>query len=140
MNDTLNVQVGVTKTIAAIDVFVDLEFDRLPSASVRGNSRLHHIPKSLATKAEKEFGVLVGMQVITKNPGLNYPLEALEVKIVAQSVKAIDGDNLLIGYKPFIDGLTAAGLIQDDASIKAWSIELLTGEPHTKIRIHGRED
>lgn len=134
MTDTMNIEVDAT---CITEILLDLNFDRLPSASVRGNSRLHHIPKALATKAELEFGVLVGMQVIAKAPKIQFPMVATGIVIVAHSIRPIDGDNLLIGYKPFVDGLVRAGVLKDDAFIKSWSIELLKGKPHTDMKIRG---
>ena len=74
MTDTMNIEVDAT---CITEILLDLNFDRLPSASVRGNSRLHHIPKALATKAELEFGVLVGMQAIAKAPKIKFPRVAI---------------------------------------------------------------
>lgn len=136
VTDTMNIKLDAHRVNG---VSLDLQFDRLPSASVRGNSRLHHIPKSLATKAEREFGVLIGMQLIAQQPSIKFPLIPSSIEIVAQSERSIDGDNLLIGYKPFIDGLVRSGVLEDDEPIKTWTIQLLTGNPNTKMKITGRE-
>lgn len=116
---------------------LNLAFNRIPPAGVRGNSRKHHMQKAIDVRAEREFGVLIGLQMLAKCPGHAFPLSPYAIEIVADTVRPIDGDNLMIGYKPFIDGLVEAGVIVDDRHIKRWSIEVAHGSfEMTQIKIH----
>jgi len=77
-------------------------------------------------------GVDMGVLFKRARPGEDFPIAGpLELYVEAWSPRHIDGDNLLIGYKGFLDGLgvgtwnnPGAGVIEDDRQIVSWTIRL----------------
>ena len=110
---------------------VRIEIAYLPPECLRGNSREHWGPKSGWTKLMRESGYWHGKEAI-QHHGLDEPIdELLALVIDAWTPNAIDYDNLLIGFKPFVDGLgvgtkrdPGAGLISDDRLIRRATIRM----------------
>ena len=135
--DDIDIKVGVRQ-----DTNIDIKVvcPGIPPKGLRGNSRLHYMAKSSIAKEQRELGAQAGLKAIAVNSGsmlfdISLPIRPQSISIIATCRRAIDGDNLLIGYKPFIDGLSDAGLITDDRHIKHWKIEIRAGEPQTEIHL-----
>ena len=97
----------------------------IPPSSLRGNSRGSHWKQSAEDKkVMRRSGYDHGIAWLAK-PGNARLIPPLHVEIVYRNPRAIDGDNLLIGYKSFIDGLIEAGVLIDDAPdvVVRWWIE-----------------
>ena len=80
----------------------------LPPASVRGNSRAHWTAKARDTKALRESGHLHGL---SKGADL---MPKASIQYAFRHWRSIDLDNLVIGMKPFCDGIIDSGLLPDD--------------------------
>ena len=52
---------------------------------------------------------------------------ALLIRARVKGGRRIDGDNLMIGFKAFIDGLSDSGAILDDVLISDWRIIIERG-------------
>ena len=91
------------------------DFDGLPPASVRGNSRVNWRTKARAVRALRETGAARGMAW----RGLNATLRPPYIMSVRFRMRRrVDLDNLAIGLKGLIDGLQEAGVITDDKEIR----------------------
>ena len=121
---------------------VAFDLNWIPQAELRGNSRVSWQERSSL------FAEIVGLGVIEArhymnftSQGVEWPMEGpLQIHIVASNPRAIDGDNLLYGYKAFIDGLAQAGLIKDDREITRWAIEVKKGQPNTELVLSKRPE
>ena len=89
---------------------VVIELGNIPPAEIRGNSRAHRNKKSKAVKDWRKSGYWHGL------------IELLEWRVVPRVSlqfafhhwRKVDLDNLLIGMKPWIDGMVDAEVVQDD--------------------------
>ena len=109
----------------------------------RGNARLHWAPKARHVADMRETGVDEGVLYKRARPGEDFPiLGPLLLEVEAWTPTHVDGDNLLIGYKGFLDGLgegtrvhPGAGVIHDDRQIIDWRIRMRRGNPRTLITL-----
>ena len=81
----------------------------LPDASLRGNSRAHHMVKYKATKKMRDDAMFLGL-----HEGLEHTYAKARVTYQFYHTRKIDLDNLAIGLKPFVDGLVDSKVIPDD--------------------------
>ena len=73
---------------------------------VRGNSRAHWAVKARETAEMVDRGVEYGLVAKQDHTEYEYPLKGpLAIEITAWNTKRIDHENVLIGYKGFLDGL-----------------------------------
>ena len=108
------------------------ELPWVPPAEVRGNIRLGWAQKARHVDILRTAGVDEGVLYRRAHPDEEFPIPGpLELRVEAWAPRHIDGDNLLIGYKGFLDGLGAgtwknpgAAVIGDDHQIVSWSIRL----------------
>lgn len=97
-----------------------VEVGWIPVAAVRGNSRANRYEKARWVREYRESGFVYGGEWLRKG---NAPLRSpYTLAIRAYTERSVDGDNLLIGYKAFIDGLADSGAIADDREIAEWRI------------------
>ena len=110
---------------------VVIETDWIPPASLRGNALASHRTRRYSDKkALRESGLAHGLEFRQSNPDVGCPLTGrLRLTIDARVSRRIDGDNLLVSYKPLIDGLCDADIIRDDADIWEWTIRVDVGTP-----------
>ena len=102
------------------------EFDFLPPASVRGNSRAGWRAKAAAVRSLRESGFARGLEWRATDATLAPPYR-LTVRF--RVGRSIDWDNLAIGVKPVIDGLEDAGVIADDREIREARVSVERGAP-----------
>ena len=100
--------------------------DYIPPAQARGNARGHWSKRATAIADLRESGFVHGLEYL--NAGGSPIDPPYSVRIAATVRRRIDIDNLLIGYKPFIDGLQDARVIRDDVDILRLSIETERGK------------
>lgn len=112
---------------------VSISIDWIPPAKLRGNHSGHWRSKQQDKKAARDLGYALGLEFKHKYPIHQKVINDYSVSITAATPRPIDGDNLMIGYKPLIDGLVHSGVIPDDKHIKHWSITLEKGEPHSRL-------
>ena len=119
---------------------VVFELDWIPPPELRGNSRSSWREKHQHFSAVVDLGIVEGRHYINSTAaGVQWPMEGpLEIHIAATNPRAIDGDNLLYGYKALIDGLVKAGIIRDDREITRWTIEVHKGKPNTELVLSTR--
>jgi hypothetical protein len=55
------------------------------------------------------------IHLLTRGKAPEAPLENFKLSITRHGAKALDYDNLISSFKPFIDGLKLAGIIKDDS-------------------------
>ena len=89
------------------EIAVRIELPWIPREELRGNSRAHFQVKARYASELQERGIEYGLAVKTWiSPLLDYPIMGpLALDITAWNKRRIDYDNLLIGYKSFLDGL-----------------------------------
>ena len=127
---------------------IALVTDWVPEPELRGNSRAHMYAKAGHAAELNDLGWFYGMELKQQQPYLQTPLRGiLEIEIWCWTKRDIvDGDNMQIGYKHFIDGLQewrrnrgvklpGAHLITNDSQIKHWHIHMLKGAPASIIEI-----
>lgn len=132
-----------------------ITIDAIPPASLRGNSRASWRAKAIEADNWGDIGLALGNQLVTANPPRTFPITGdLEIEIVATNPRLVDGDNMLIAYKPFIDALqrvrkrtsrkgipiAGAGVIVDDNQIRRWIIETGKGVERSVITIREKGD
>ena len=126
---------------------VKIDLPWIPHEDLRGNSRAHYQKKARAASEMNLRGVEYGLVAKEEHPEVEFPLTGkLAVFLEVVTTKPIDGDNLMIGFKPFIDGLqveqsdgsVGAGVIVNDAQIVHWSINLAQGTPRSSILLVSR--
>lgn len=93
----------------------------VPPAAIRGNSRAHWRKRAAEVRIARQIGQQKGNLLLANNNKLSGEI-GLRLEVFHKSI--IDLDNLLIGYKPIIDGFVDSGLIDDDRNIKKMSIKL----------------
>ena len=98
-----------------------LELFWIPPAILRGNSRGHWRARAAATRDARRIGRVNSRRLQLQGYRIEGPIQ---VKIESFYKNKIDLDNLLIGYKPIIDGIADTGIIDDDRNIKEISIKL----------------
>ena len=124
----------------------------IPPADVRGNNRHDWRVRTRAVGQVRLYGFQIGKAYQNQTGREDLPMMGLlQVKIDAYTPRDIDGDNLLIGYKGFFDGLgperqtegrvhPGAKLIADDRHIKRWAIEVHKGQERSVITIEQLEN
>ena len=106
---------------------IRVTYHGVPDPKLRGNKRGNWKGAEGLVKQDKNRGLLLGKDLLASG---YKPLRGLmEIQIDAVIPRDIDGDNLLIGYKPFIDGLVRSGIMPDDKFIKDWELHIATGRP-----------
>lgn len=100
---------------------ISVELPWIPGEILRGNSRAHWRSKSKAVREARAMGRREGWRLVSAGIRVLGPIG---LRVVVYHAKSIDLDNLLIGYKPIIDGLADSYLIDDDRNIKRMAIEL----------------
>jgi len=110
--------------------------DWLPPAGVRGNSRAHWRGKAKAARDLRESGYIRGWEWRSRGGRALVGELALLIRARVKGGKRIDGDNLLIGFKAFIDGLSDSGAIPDDVLISDWRILIERGADMDGADIH----
>ena len=121
---------------------IGLSVDWVPPPVLRGNYTGSWRARIQPRRAAVELGIALGREYRNTHPETNWPLDGpLALTVITHTPRAVDYDNLLIGYKPFIDGLQqflrdkseGAGLIIDDKQIKDARIVLATGPEYSEI-------
>ena len=111
-----------------------IDVDWIPPASLRGNALASHRTRRYSDKKLlRESGLAHGLE-LRQNADACFPLTGrLRLLIQATVKRRIDGDNLLVGYKPLVDGLADAGVIRDDADIWEWTIRVDVGREERTV-------
>lgn len=115
---------------------VRIDLDWIPPADVRGNALGAHRSARFASKARlRESGLAHGLEARERHPTDAWPMSGpLTIRFEVDCKRRIDGDNLLVGYKAFVDGLSDADVIRDDADIIEWQIRVRAGRtPCTRV-------
>lgn len=109
-----------------------IQTDWVPEPVLRGNSRVGWRGKAKPLRIARNVGYAEGLQWLSQNRNYESGLreQAIGLLIVADVNRRVDSDNLLIGYKPFIDGLADAQIIPDDRHIEQIAI---------RVRVNGIE-
>ena len=116
---------------------VSFALDWIPPAAARGNSRANWAAKARAVRELRESGQAHALGFLNEGGGPLEPPYALD--IAATLKRAVDGDNLLIGYKGFLDGLQDGGAIADDSNIADWRLRTAKGgEARSEVTISER--
>ena len=115
-------------------MFLELGF--IPPAAVRGNSRSARQAKAKTVRSLRRSGYDHAREWLANNAPLRPPYR---VEYHAYTKRRIDADNLLIGYKPILDGIADSGAITDDGFVRHMSIETHPGhkQERSTIRIYG---
>jgi len=93
-----------------------IELGHLPDPALSPNKRLHYMELYRAKDAAKtEAAALVLAQGRPDHP---YEQAHITITWVAQDKRRRDTDNLFASMKPYIDGLTAVGLLADDDAMR----------------------
>ena len=97
-----------------------MEVGAIPPASLRGNSRAHHMRKYRDGRDWKQSGHDHGLTDIPEMRDEEQGsaialLQKAKITFTFHHNRKIDIDNLVIGMKNWIDGLTESGLVQDDS-------------------------
>ena len=131
--------------MSAADIVIRIELPWIPPAELRGNSRAHFQVKARHASQLQERGIEYGIAAkLESGRLLDYPIMGpLALDITAWNRRRVDYDNLLIGYKSFLDGLQevvkrdewgevrGAGVIHDDSQIVEATIRSRIGAPRT---------
>ena len=130
------------------EIVIRIELPWIPPAELRGNSRAHFQVKARHASELQERGIEYGIAAKTDHPHLDYPITgSLSLEVTAWNKRQVDYDNLLIGYKSFLDGLQevvkrdkwgevpGAGLIHDDSQIVEAAIRVRIGAPRTILTL-----
>jgi len=90
-----------------------IELGYLPPEQLRGNSRANRYEKARWAKKVREsgnwWGYIEGAEFIRHKP------DVVKVTYTFRNQQKVDLDNLIIGMKPFLDGLVDAGVLVDDS-------------------------
>jgi len=87
-----------------------MEVGAIPPASLRGNSRAHHMVKYREGRDWRESGE---MHAYVAAPGVHH-VEKIRITFTWYHWRKIDIPNLLQGMKGWVDGLVDADFIDDD--------------------------
>ena len=90
-----------------------IELGHLPDPDLSPNKRLHWRPRAKATKVAKEESI--GRVDEQGRPTKPYERAHITITWIAKDKRRRDIDNLFASMKPYIDGLVAARLIEDDS-------------------------
>lgn len=119
----------------------DIEFilDCIPDATLRGNAMGHNHWKRQRAKEElRNDGEIEGI-VRKYMLGLTEPIAGpVQILVFVRNKRKLDMDSLLVGYKPFIDGLIRAGLLIDDNPDVVVEVRIRwegKGEPRSRLVI-----
>ena len=85
----------------------------LPPPALRGNSRSHRITKN--TIGNQYANHALEMKGLLHANDVPLPIDPAKITYHFGNNRQIDTDNLLIGMKKFVDGLTAQGILVDDS-------------------------
>ena len=88
-----------------------IELGYIPPASVRGNSRAHHIVKWRDSQKLRDSGFWHGCVELIDMGQVDHITLTFEF----HHNRLVDHDNLAIGMKPWVDGLVEAGIVLDDS-------------------------
>jgi len=92
-----------------------IELGHLPDPDLSPNKRLHHMELYRAKRDAKfESAARVFEQ---GKPPMPYEKAHITITWVAKDKRRRDIDNLFASMKPYIDGLVAARLIEDDSAM-----------------------
>ena len=100
---------------------ISISLDWIPPAILRGNSRAHYHRKAKAVRYARLLGESKARNFVKDWIKIQGKI-GVEINVFHQ--RNIDLDNLLIGFKPIIDGFVDSGLIDDDRNIKEMLIKL----------------
>ena len=92
-----------------------IELGHLPDPDLSPNKRLHWRPRAKAIKDAKEEAI--GRVHEQGRPTKPYERAHITITWVAKDKRRRDIDNLFASMKPYIDGLVAARLIEDDSAM-----------------------
>ena len=90
-----------------------LELDHLPDPRLSPNARLHYMLLYKAKREAKEEAFAIAKKV--GGPDKPYHRVHITITYVSKDKRRRDMDNLLASTKPAIDGIVAAGVIEDDS-------------------------
>ena len=145
-------QPGKARTIQVVkkasDLLIVIDLPWIPQEEVRGNSRVVWQVKARLVSELVDRGVEYGLVAKQDHPEYEYPIKGpLAIEITAWNTKRIDHENVLIGYKGFLDGLQmvvkrdeygdvpGAGLIVEDSQFVTSTVKPRIGDPKTRIII-----
>ena len=84
-----------------------LQWEYIPPAEVRGNSRAHRFKRSRTIREMRGSAHAQALGHAT--------MDQCSIKLTFWHWRKVDFDNLLIGAKPWIDGLVDANVVPDDS-------------------------
>jgi len=84
-----------------------LEWEYIPPAEVRGNSRAHRFKRSRTVRTMRDSAYAQARG--------HAAMDRCSIKLEFWHWRKIDLDNLLIGAKPWVDGLVDANVVADDS-------------------------
>ena len=114
-----------------------IELGWIPPAVLRGNMRGSYRGREEARTEMKDAGLCNGME-------LNLPTSLGECEVtfvLFHNRRALDLDNMLIGYKYWMDGMVKSGVFRDDnanhvsALTIRWGDKVKKGQSHTQVKI-----
>ena len=110
--------------------------DSIPPACIRGNWRGHWATKRAAAAVWRAKGKAYGEEVLSGRRGLT---GELQLTVTYWSPRKIDGDNFLIGMKPFVDGLVDAGVMGDDDQVTVWVVRRAPLSRERRVEVEIKE-
>ena len=94
---------------------IRFEMEWIPPASLCTNGRSRKATSGERSRDNgfvRSQGVYFGNLALKEGPAFTPPYE---LRLTVRNQRKVDLDNLLIGYKSFVDGLVESGLIPSDA-------------------------
>ena len=116
-------------------ITAEIDLGYVPPPQLRGNRRTHWARKSTYIARLRESGNAYGLKYASEF--IELKPDMVKVSYSFTNKRQIDIDNLIIGMKPFLDGLVDARVLVDDKS-QHCSLEKSTfekGEPRTVVRL-----
>ena len=92
-----------------------IELGHLPDRKLNPNKRLHHMQLYAAKRDAKDESIALVLE--QGRPDTPYEKAHITITWVAKDKRRRDIDNLFASMKPYIDGLVAARLIEDDSAM-----------------------
>lgn len=120
---------------------VVLRWKGVPHQKLRGNARGHWTGRVKYVQDMRNLGLVLANSWRNSQERGELPIKGpYELRVDVWVKRWIDGDNLIIGYKSFVDGMVHARIIEDDRRIKRWTIEVNLGSEELSIvRVIGLE-
>ena len=116
-------------------ITAEIDLGYVPPPQLRGNSRASWQRQYPLKKEFRESGHAYGLKYASEI--IELKPDMVKVSYSFTNTRQIDKDNLIIGMKPFLDGLVDARVLVDDKS-QHCSLEKSTfekGEPRTVVRL-----